>query len=748
MIVIGAEILIESVIMRLSFVAIQNFRRLNDCRIDFNNDQTLFVGANNSGKTSAMDAMGKFLSKRRFVFNDIALSNRWLINGIGKAWEGEDGFRPEHASQLIELMPTMDVWLEVEPEEIYYVVDIIPTLDWTGGKLGVRLINQPNCVEQLYAGYKVAYQEARMIEKGDESESTLQIYPKNLCDYLERNFNKECSVKAYMLDPERDSGDLQMTDYSMECLSPNPFEHIIQVDMIGAQRDLSDPDKKGLKRVDQTRLSSQVKEYYKNNLDLGGTPSPEDVDILRAVEKAEKAFDEDLKTRLGPVFAELEHMGYPGFADPKIVVNSAIDAAEALKHDSAIKYSLSSSDEDLLLPEKYLGLGYQNLISIIFSLINFRDRRLHKRKGSSTGDPICPLHLVLVEEPEAHLHVQVQQVFVERAYGVLTNDEHVKDGSFRTQLVVSTHSSSIARGAGFRSLRYFKKLTQNNDQQTATSKVVNLSNVFGEDEATSKFVTRYLQTTHCDLFFADGAILVEGAAEMMLLPHFIRNKYERLGRRYITILNINGRHAHRLGPLIHELALPTLVITDLDPADPNDRRKGVEPARRKGYVSSNYSITRWIVKEDSLDNLLNLSSDRKVLEDCSVCDYKIRVAYQTPITVSYKSVPQEKLSKTFEDSLIYTNLEKISGLKTSRKSEKDINPDELGSLLGKVIKLLDEDAELSEISETMYKELEKSGVKAEFALDLIYSIDPKKLEIPEYIKEGLTWLDNELSSGE
>ncbi|WP_421823360.1 TOPRIM nucleotidyl transferase/hydrolase domain-containing protein [Flavonifractor plautii] len=38
-------------------------------------------------------------------------------------------------------------------------------------------------------------------------------------------------------------------------------------------------------------------------------------------------------------------------------------------------------------------------------------------------------------------------------------------------------------------------------------------------------------------------------------------------QRYITILGVNGRHAHRLSPLIEKLCLPTLVITDLDPAE-------------------------------------------------------------------------------------------------------------------------------------------------------------------------------------
>lgn len=47
--------------MRIESIKIQNFRKLLQCHIDFSEKTTLFVGANNSGKTSAMDALGKFL---------------------------------------------------------------------------------------------------------------------------------------------------------------------------------------------------------------------------------------------------------------------------------------------------------------------------------------------------------------------------------------------------------------------------------------------------------------------------------------------------------------------------------------------------------------------------------------------------------------------------------------------------------------------------------------------------------------
>ena len=139
-----------------------------------------------------------------------------------------------------------------------------------------------------------------------------------------------------------------------------------------------------------------------------------------------------------------------------------MSTSETLKHDAAVQYALSKSDDSLKLSEKYNGLGYQNLISMVFDLMRFRDDWMREGKAKQAKQDsdraIEPLHLVLVEEPEAHLHVQVQQVFIRKAYDVLTNHKFIKENdNFATQLVISTHSSHVARETNFADLRYFKR---------------------------------------------------------------------------------------------------------------------------------------------------------------------------------------------------------------------------------------------------------------------------------------------------
>lgn len=722
--------------MRIVSINVQNFRKLLECHIDVSQQTTLFVGANNSGKTSAMDALGKFLANRGFVFNDITISHRKAINLIGSEWVAEEFQQPSDLIKWDSVVPKMDVWIEVSRDEIHHVANIIPTLKWRSGKLGVRLALFPKDVSKLFDDYREAYLAARATEnyKKEDKLGTFALFPKDLCEFLERKLTAYFSIKAFILDPAH-STDVspQPTPFEAECLTDNPLKGIIKVDMIDAQRGFSDPDSSEEGERGRKYLSAQMRSYYEKHLDPEKTPSPEDLDILKATEDARKVFDTTLARKFEPAIKELEGLGYPGITDPKLTITTKVITGETLNHDSAVQYSLSKNDDTLRLPEKYNGLGYQNLISIVFHLMGFRDDWMREGKAKDVDSVIEPLHLVLVEEPEAHLHVQVQQVFIRQAYNVLINHKFLRaNPNFATQLIISTHSSYIARESDFANLRYFKRLPENTECSIATSKVINLSDVFGKEDETDKFVTRYLQATHCDLFFADAAILVEGAAESMLLPHFIRSKYPEIYQRYVTILSISGRHSHRLGPLIKKLCLPTLVIADLDPGEKSGHHKSVMPERGKGIISTNYAITGWLIKEKELDKLLDLPNTQKEILEQSPYKYPIRIAYQTPMMLDFNNSQEEAISGTFEDCLVYSNY----------KLFKDMQINDTGSLVKSIHDLLNSATSFDELRKGLYQELRngKSDQKAEFALDVIYEIDPDKLIVPPYIAEGLEWL--------
>jgi predicted ATP-dependent endonuclease of OLD family len=730
--------------MKIVFVEIQNFRKLKACRVEIAEQETIFIGANNSGKTSAMDALILFLKNGRrkdFATTDFTLSNWSSIDQLGAQWTAaNDEEEPDLTLESwLPYLPAIDIWLKADEKDIHRVVHLLPMLDWTLEELlGVRLVFAPKNVEQIYKDFRESYKSARNAESASsKKESPLSLWPGSLREFLDRELHKHFEVKSYILDPaqchdpENGMAKPQSLPADSDPLKKEPFDGLFKIHVIPAQRGFSDPKTEDDSHSYFASLSTQLRRYFTKHLDPSNTPDPSDVEALEAIEAAKTIFDEKLKTSFKPAIGELEGLNYPGFSDPRISITSKISPVDSLDHKTAVQFNLPGADA-LSLPEKYNGLGYQNLISMVFSLIRFRDEWMLVGKAAKNQNAesaaIEPLHLVLIEEPEAHLHAQVQQVFIKKAYKVLRGHAALKDGSFSTQLIVSTHSSHLAHELDFTCLRYFRREPATKQGEIPTATVVNLSKTFGDYDETSRFATRYLRTTHCDLFFADAVILLEGSAERMLVPHFIRTKFPKLDQSYISLLEIGGAHAHRLKPLLKTLGILSLIVTDLDSIEESGTSKTL-PERGKGYRTGNTTLKDWVPKKESLDDLLDLTNDAK-----ETADHFVRVAYQCPITVKYKEGEDEEeaIPYTFEDSLALTNLELFRGY------DKPIG------LLKKLKTALKMDT-LKGASKEMFANLEK-GRKAEMALELLYLTEPGDVRPPAYISDGLKWLEEALDA--
>lgn len=725
--------------MKISSIDIQNFRKLKSCHIDISDKETLFVGANNSGKTSAMDAMMFFLyEKNRISTTDLTISNWTEINRIGASWitltEGE---LPDLSIDQWEFyLPSLDLWINVNKNEVHYVSHLLPTLDWEGGLLGVRLRLEPDDIEKLYQEFMASFNASQqtIAEAKKTKETSLQLWPKDLRDFLDKKIRTHFKIQTYTLDPSKynqeKTSDIQSLPSDSEPLEGDPLKGLIKINIINAQRGFSDPNTSNTNDAPKAvgSLSSQLRSYYDDHLNPSDTPDSSDIEALEAIDTAQSTFDEKLKISFSPALDELEKLGYPGFGNPKISLSSKVNPIDGLNHTSAVQFDvMGDSGSSLRLPEKYNGLGYQNLISMIFQLIRFRNEWMKAGKqGKNNTDHIEPLHLILIEEPEAHLHAQVQQVFINKAYDILRNHDNLREEKqFSTQLVVSTHSSHIAHEVDFVKLRYFQRKQPLTNTEIPTATVVNLSKTFGKEDATTKFAIRYLKTTHCDLFFADAVILVEGSAERMLIPHFMRHHFPELTTSYISLLEIGGSHADKLRQLIENLGLISLIITDADSINPNNDNKAVEPQRGQEYKTNNSVLKTWLPNKDLYDDLLDLGEDQKIS-----ADFLVRVAYQFPINVTLDGTETEVIPYTFEDALAYENIELFKGMDGT-------------GLIKKFNKTFSEKTDAKEISEELFEAF-RSGDKAKFALDLLYLEEPERFKVPTYINEGLEWLKAKL----
>lgn len=743
--------------MHISQIEIGNFRKLVATRIAFAPEKTVFVGANNSGKTSAMTALRRFLiDPRGFTVNDFSLAHWQGLNAEGDAWEaaiaaGEMLPTPS----LLNFLPQLDVWLQVGKGEMHHVQKLLPTLDWKSGPLGVRLRYEPDDPIKFQQEYIAARTKAantsaaaaRAVEgKGDPSQ--LELWPLNLVDFLDRRLRSYFKVKTYLLDPAKledpkgGLAEMQVLPDGLESVEGTTLEGLIQIDEISAQRGFGSPttsriqhDEVGADARSGHRLSTQLRSYYDKHLDWQDTPELSDIKAMEALDKARKAFDERLSESFDKALKELQKLGYPGISDPKLKIATKLKLQDGLSHDSAVQYEIPAAVGGQVhrLPEDSNGLGYQNLVSMVFGLMSYRDAWMRVGKAAASGDdarPPPPLHLMLVEEPEAYLHAQVQQVFIKHAYDVLRNDPALgKSTNFCTQLVVSTHSSHVAHACDFAALRYFRRLPPTEKCKTPTACVVNLSLVFGALDQTAKFVARYLKATHCDLFFADAAVFIEGSAERILVPHFVEqiDAFEYLRSCYITWLEVGGSHAHRFKRLVEALGLTTLIITDLDAKDPKTS-KIEKPALGKGLEARNETLRSWTPRLTSVDDLMKLEEKDKALIYPN--GYAVRAAYQTGVNLRIGAVDVCVHANTFEDALLYRNFDFFKGRKAT-------------GLAGKFGEIADDAKDADDLAARVERAI-GDGDKAEFALGLLFSDDVERLNIPAYIEHGLLWLKEQL----
>lgn len=725
--------------MKIASIAIQNFRKLKSCHIDISDKETLLVGANNSGKTSAIDAMMFFLyGKNKISTTDLTISNWTDINHIGTSWIAlaENEIPDLSVEQWQSYLPSLDIWIHINKNEVHYVSHLLPTLDWEGGLLGVRLRLEPDNIEKLYQEFIASYNASQqtIAEANKTKKTSLQLWPKNLHDFLDEKIHTHFKIQAYTLDPSRydqeNTANIQALPSGSEPLEGDPLKGLIKINIINAQRGFSDPNTSNSNDNPKAvgSLSTQLRSYYDDHLNPSNMPDSSDIGALEAIDSAQTTFDEKLKISFAPALLELEELGYPGFGNPKITLSSKVNPIDGLNHTSAVQFDvMSDPSSSLRLPEKYNGLGYQNLISMIFQLIRFRNEWMKAGKqGNNNTDHIEPLHLILIEEPEAHLHAQVQQVFINKAYEILRNHDNLREKKqFSTQLIVSTHSSHIAHEVDFIKLRYFQRKAPLPNTEIPTATVVNLSKTFGNEDASTKFAIRYLKTTHCDLFFADAVILVEGSAERMLIPHFMRHHFPELTTSYISLLEIGGSHADKLRPLIESLGLISLIITDVDSVDPNKKNQSVVPQRMKGYKTNNSVLKTWLPNKESYDDLLDLPEEQKISTT-----FPIRVAYQYPMRVILDKTEVEVIPYTFEDALAYENIELFKGISGT-------------GLIKKFKEIFSKKTDIQKISEELFQGF-RNGDKAKFALDLLYYEEPEKFKVPTYINEGLEWLKAKL----
>lgn len=678
--------------MKLSHINIKNFRRLENVQIDFESSETIFVGPNNSGKTSTAAILRCFLDGKEFKIHDFSVAQIAVIDAFGM---GDD----------LTFLPTieLDLWFSIDAEKISFgqAFTLLPEMSENLDKVGIRLKYQPRNPDKTLSEYRAVCEKTPQ-----KSLSKFLTLEGSLKQNYEIAYYSIASDKAKQSENRIDSTD-----------GKTLLNNLLRVDFLDAQRSVNDEE-----ATRSSRLSTAFSAFYKKNLEQAEARQNAYQVINENNEKLTIHYAQHFERLMGII----KDLGVPSGNDRSIKIISALSPEVALQGNTELIYIDGEYQHEL--PESYNGLGFKNLIYMTIQIVHFHLQWIKTEKNR----PLC--QLIFIEEPEVHLHAQVQQAFISNIWKTITKSaEELSLKHLVPQFVISTHSSHILDAVDFSKVRYFERcaLAGENPLGVKTfnaSKVHSLRNFHPDpvniDESTvispeeaKKFLLKYLKLTHCDLFFADAAILVEGTVEKLLISKMISQSAPLLQSKYISILEIGGAYAHRFDGLLKFINIPYLIITDLDSVSAT----GKHPACRGDIpdaLTSNASL-KYFFKETKVDKLLQISDKGKISENNNRC-----VVFQTGVDVSQGKNKLQMIPRTIEESFIYENFSIF--------------------LAGKIFKLTDISSNLSSAYETIYKCVGSSNFKkTEFALNVLSSDEEWKT--PGYIAIGLKWLENRLN---
>jgi len=443
--------------------------------------------------------------------------------------------------------------------------------------------------------------------------------------------------------------------------------------------------------------------------------------------KATRELCTGVKKRLevDSLFKLVKETGADDAGEPALA--GSIDEADII---GALKLFITRTD--LQIPATHNGLGYNNLLYISLVLASLDLKQSH---GQSGPDAVL-FPILLIEEPEAHLHPALQYKLLKYL------QKRIKEETRSRQIFFTTHSTQITAAVDLDSLICMSAENQGTDLRVSYP-----GRVFSRDahgHQSKKYVERFLDATKSNMLFAKGVILVEGLAEQLLLPCFAEYIGLSLEDKHVAVIAVGGSTFKHFLPIFgagvpddrYALRRPVACLLDADPTRrkkaKGERWRRCLPCQLK-FDSANYEFKPTSSVVENLKKLCEGKQRFRIVHGCDTFEYDLALANdRTPVFVT-AACEYAKDLKDFADP----------GVTDSESLNVCLKNDERQAL-----EAISDAAEQHRARFASYYLRCVENSKGEHAFDLESRLrkilDHKKtrwikLEIPNYIKSAIRW---------
>lgn len=679
--------------MYISKILIEGFRNFQRTEVLFNEGINVVIGHNNAGKTNLLKAIALVLD----------------TSGVSKRLDVDDFYKFVSRESLKKEPPkiTISLFIGESTDEDAYVDEIVTVSNW------LTKIEKPFEAQLTYIYF--------LPEKERESYEKMMAGVENDEDVwkcIRRDFIRKYAYKIFGGDPklqnQAESENLQKFDLQ--------FLNAIR----DVERDMFTGKNTLLREVLQFFIDYEIKKNAKKS-------HPERTEEIRKRQdqfqiKVQPAL-RDILDRIGPGKEEiLDYATQTGasFNEATPGFEGSITEIELL---SALR--LIVEQHGIKVPATHNGLGYNNLI--------FMSLLLAKMQANTDGDyygsnaKVYPV--LIIEEPEAHLHPSMQYKFL----------RFLKENKKKKvrQIFVTSHSTHITSAVSLDEIICLH-VEKNNLLVGYPGKVFEKT---PSDQASKAYVERFLDATKSNMLFAQKVILVEGISEQIIIPALSLHVHPKkhLADDHIEVINIGGRHFSHFLKLFdstkpHTIHKQVACVTDRDP----ERKEKALEKYKKCYP---FEFMADLVTYDYRENVSHSIAH-----------------YATHTNIRFFS-QDEKKGKTLEYEIAYTNptldllltdsilnREEIQSLMDSYRTGKDLtaftlreSPENKRIMDGinSVACTWDEDCKKKAVIASRYLNSISKGLNAlELSIALNKDLESGRPQfiVPHYLKDCLTWL--------